>query len=102
MSLYEIVFGFPHEWEAFLKRHSTLTDKLKLLFETLDKVFIREVKTDKEADRVVFFMGRLCVEDFMEILLLCGNGYGIGGMKLLRGLYERTPKFLNSPPFFLV
>jgi len=90
MSLHEIVFGLSHEWETFLKRHSVLTEKLKPLFETLDKVFIRKVETDKEADRVVFFMGRLCVEDFMEILLLCGNGYGIGGMKLLRGLYERA------------
>ena len=26
----------------------------------------------------------------MEILLLCGNGYGIGGLKLLRALYERA------------
>ena len=86
----QIVFGLGDEWQAFLKRHPKFTEKLQPLFETLHKTFIREVQTPEPADRVVFFLGRLSVEDFMEILLLCGNGYGIGGMKLLRGLYERA------------
>jgi hypothetical protein len=36
----------------------------------------------------------------MEILLLCANGYGIGAMKLLRGLYERavTAHYLHQNP----
>lgn len=86
----EITFGLRDEWEYFLKRHPRLMDKLQPLFETLHNIFIREVEAPEPAERVVFFLGRLCVEDFMEILLLCGNGYGIGGMKLLRGLYERA------------
>ncbi|MCX5886548.1 MAG: DUF5677 domain-containing protein [Proteobacteria bacterium] len=90
MQTNEITFGFPDEWQAFLKRHPRFAEKLHPLSKTLQSVFIREVETSKPADQVVFFLGRLCVEDFMEILLLCGNGYGIGGMKLLRGLYERA------------
>ena len=35
-------------------------------------------------------LGRHVPEDFSEILLLCGNGYGIGALKLLRGMYERV------------
>ncbi|HYR38112.1 MAG TPA: DUF5677 domain-containing protein [Methylomirabilota bacterium] len=35
-------------------------------------------------------LGRHVPEDFSEILLLSGNGYGIGAFKLLRGLYERV------------
>lgn len=35
-------------------------------------------------------MGRLCVEDFNEVFLLAGNGYGFGSLKILRGLYERV------------
>ena len=31
-----------------------------------------------------------CTEDFFELLLLAGNGYGFGAQKLLRGLYERA------------
>lgn len=86
----QIKFGFPEEWQSFQKRHIELADKLKALFETLTKVFIGEMKSEEPADKVIFYLGRLAVEDFMEILLLCGNGYGIGGMKLLRGLYERA------------
>jgi hypothetical protein len=35
-------------------------------------------------------LARTCVEDFLEILLLCGNGYGIGALKLLRPMFERV------------
>ncbi|MHC4687458.1 MAG: DUF5677 domain-containing protein [Planctomycetota bacterium] len=86
----EITFGLRDEWQAFLERHPRFAEKLQSLSKTLHSVFVREIETSEPADRVVFFLGRLCVEDFMEILLLCGNGYGIGGMKLLRGLYERA------------
>lgn len=48
------------------------------------------MQTTSPVDRVIFFLGRVMLEEFMEILLLCGNGYGIGGHKLLRGLYERA------------
>ncbi len=36
----------------------------------------------------------------MEILLLCGNGYGVGAMKILRGMYERlvTGRYLDAHP----
>lgn len=39
---------------------------------------------------MIFYLGRLCAEEFNEILLLAGNGYGIGAFKLLRGMYERS------------
>lgn len=75
-------------------------EKFPLLKHTLDRVFIREAETVELVDRVVFFLGRLCVEDFMEILLLWGNGYGIGGLKLLRALYERavTAGYISENP----
>ena len=90
MSSGVIGFGLPNEWEIFIKTHPVLISKLEILFDKLHKVFIREIQTEGPADRVVFFLGRLCVEDFMGVLLLCGNGYGVGGLKLLRGLYERA------------
>jgi len=36
----------------------------------------------------------------MEILLLCGNGYGIGAQKLVRGMYERavSARYLMNHP----
>jgi hypothetical protein len=44
--------------------------------------------------------GRLCCEDFFEILLCCGNGYGQAATKLVRGLYERgvTLLYLHENP----
>jgi len=87
---YNVRFGLSDEWAVFQERHEKLMEKLQQLFETFHKVFIRDVEASNPADRVVFMLGRLAVEDFMEILLLCGNGYGIGGMKLLRGLYEKA------------
>jgi hypothetical protein len=51
-------------------------------------------------DRVVFLLGRACVEDFFEILVLAANGYGFGGLKVLRSLYEKAvvARFLDSHP----
>lgn len=85
-----MTIGFQEEWKIFFRNHPLWTEKYKLLISTLTKIFIRKVTTVNPADRVVFYMGRLCVEDFNEIFLLCGNGYGIGGLKILRGLYERA------------
>lgn len=73
-----IIFGLPDEWPLFEKRHPAFIEKLRPLFDTLNEMFIRQVQTNSPADKVVFFLGRLCSEDLMEILLLCGNGYGIG------------------------
>ena len=35
-------------------------------------------------------LGRICVEEFNEILLLAGNGRGVGALKVLRGMFERA------------
>jgi len=85
-----IEFGNPHDWEIFLQRHPVFAEKMQAIFGTFEKIFLRELQSETSADRVIFYLGRICIEDFMEILLLCGNGHGIGGLKLLRGLYERA------------
>jgi hypothetical protein len=62
---------------------------LKSLHQILEQVFIRDIEIESRAEKIIFFMGRLCVEDFNEIFLLAANGYGFGSLKILRGLYER-------------
>ena len=89
MSNKSVTIGLPCEWETFKENHPIFLKKLDSLYSLLHKVFIREFVSSEPADRVVFYLGRLCVEDFNEILLLCGNGCGVGGLKILRGLYER-------------
>jgi hypothetical protein len=86
----QTVIGFSDEWQAFFERHPLWSVKFKLLHTTSEKFFIRTFQPRDAADSVIFFMGRLCIEDFNEIFLLCGNGYGFGALKILRGLYERA------------
>lgn len=93
-------FGLKEEWQQFSKSHQVLLRKLPLLFKTFGQVFLRTMETTNPADRVIYFLGRIAMEDFMEIALLCGNGYGVGALKILRGLYERavTAAYLAKYP----
>ena len=93
-------FGNPDEWESFIGRHKLFFDRFPNLKKTLETAFLRELSAPEPVDKVIFYSGRLCVEDFMEIQLLCGNGYGIGALKLLRGMYERavTARYLHLNP----
>jgi hypothetical protein len=84
------IVGFPQEWSAFFERHPSWPSVLSSLHRILEQVFIREVALKSPAEKIIFFMGRLCAEDFNEIFLLAANGYGFGSMKILRGLYERV------------
>jgi hypothetical protein len=62
--------------------------------------FNRDAKFSEPIDKFVLMFGRVCVEDFFEILLCCGNGNGQAAQKLLRGLYERavTLRYLREHP----
>lgn len=96
----QAIFGFQEEWEQFQTRNEKFLSKYSALQAALDKAFSRTVSTSKPGDRVIFGLGRLCAEDFLEILLLAGNGYGVAALKLLRGLYERavTISYLSEHP----
>ncbi|MGB7985185.1 MAG: DUF5677 domain-containing protein [Terracidiphilus sp.] len=84
------IFGYPDQWEDFETRNSRFIDGFPRLKNALDMAFLREFATTTPADRAIYFVGRLCIEDFMELLCLAANGYGFGALKLLRGLYERV------------
>lgn len=43
-----------------------------------------------KADIAIYGLGRLCLEDFIEIVFLVEHDYGYAALKLLRGLYERA------------
>lgn len=92
--------GFPSEWVEFGNRHRLFLERYGNLRQATNIAFAREGTTPKAVDRVIFFVGRLCVEDFNEILLMCANGYGVGAMKIVRGMYERavTARYLHLHP----
>jgi Family of unknown function (DUF5677) len=95
-----IQYGFPEDWVRFANRHSEFTHRFHNLADAIDIGFSRVHEQASAAEKIVYFLGRTAIEDFMEILLLCGNGYGIGGQKLIRGLYERvvTASYIFSHP----
>ena len=93
-------FGLPLEQKDFLVRHQLFFERHSHLKCATEIGFLRTLESSEPSDSVVFYLGRLCVKDFSEIILLCGNGYGLGGMRLLRGMYERavTARYLHLHP----
>lgn len=94
-----ISFGFEQEWHNFERRHPEFINRFHDLVKAIPRAF-PTIHLAEPADRTIYFLARTCAEDFQEILLLCGNGYGIGAEKLLRGMYERavTAAYLHEHP----
>lgn len=85
-----LFFGYPEEGEKFQSRHPLWGERFPNLVNAIEMTFTRVQMMEEPVDKFVYLYGRMCVEDFMEILLVCGNGYGAAGMKLLRSMYEHT------------
>lgn len=96
----KFICGFEEEWQDFRKRNDTFFQRFPNLVEALNAAFFLPTNFTDRDDMFVFTYGRVCVEDFFEILLLCGNAYGYAAEKLIRGLYERavTLRYLNEHP----
>jgi hypothetical protein len=60
-------------------------------FESLpdDDALVVAAEDRFKADLSSFILARTAVDDFSELLTLASNGYGIGALKTLRGMYER-------------
>jgi hypothetical protein len=83
--------GFPERWKEFHERHEKfITACYPTLIETAKKVLNRHVRVKIRADDVMFLLGRTAQEDYFELWVLAGNGYGMGASKILRGLYEKV------------
>lgn len=95
-----ILYGYPEEWKSFAMRHQQFTRRFVNIDKALHTAFQRIHQTTGPTERTIYFLGRLGVEEFAEVLLLCGNGYGIGAQKLIRRMYERavTARYLFTHP----
>lgn len=96
----EFIAGKPQEWRAFLARKRGFLDRFGVLKTAVNAAFARSGATANPVDRVVFFLGRVVVDEFFDVFLLAANGHGIGATKLLRGMYERvvTARHLDHHP----
>jgi uncharacterized protein DUF5677 len=92
-------FGFPEEWRDFEKRNALFFERFPRLQESMEHTF-GLLQLSEPIDKFVFMYGRVCLEDFYEILLCSANGHGQAAQKLLRGLYERvvTLEYLHEHP----
>lgn len=81
-------------------RQAMFMAKLPKLMDTLERIYARAQHTKEAIDDVMFVLGIQCIDEFREILVLCENGFGIGGLKVLRCLYERavTMQYLAKYP----
>jgi Family of unknown function (DUF5677) len=93
-------YGYPEEWAAFSQNHQEFLKRFTNIEKAIEVAFFRIHHTTQPIEKMIYFQGRLIVEEFMEILLLCGNGYGIGAHKLVRGMYERavSARYLMEHP----
>ena len=94
-----VSFGFKEEQRKFESRNPEFIHRFHNFVELVPLAF-PDLYLAEPADRTIYMLARTCAEDLQEILLLCGNGYGIGAEKLLRGMYERavTVVYLHEHP----
>lgn len=94
------IYGFPDECRNFDRRHSLWQEVMANLERAMNLAFTRVQAMDGAADKLVYFFGRVCLEDFMEILLVCYHGYGVAASKLVRSMYEYavTLRYLHEHP----
>jgi Family of unknown function (DUF5677) len=126
MAQMPIAVGNAVEQQKFIKNNEAFLEEHPKLHALLTKVFIRTLvisraekqmeeigegvsRTESErtaildkemAQVVVFYLGRAAAADFGELLILAGNGLGIGAYKIVRGMYERvvTAAFIAANP----
>ena len=75
---------------AFFDRNPKFRPAFERLMALANRCFGRAIHPKDRAEDVCFDLGHTCRADYLEILFLAVNGFGIAASKLLRGLYERA------------
>lgn len=90
MSKPPVFYGFPDECRDFEVRHPAWSQTERNLAKAMDLAFTRVQLMDEASDKLIYFLGRIVLEDFWEIALVCHHGYGVAASKLVRSMYEYT------------
>jgi Family of unknown function (DUF5677) len=93
-------YGFPDECRKFEQRHPVWNEIMGNLVKAMNLAFTRVQVMAGVADKLVYFLGRIVLEDFMEITLVSYHGYGVAACKLVRSMYEHavTLRYLHEHP----
>jgi hypothetical protein len=65
------IYGSPDECRKFEQRHPLWQEIMSNLERALNIAFTRVQVMNGSQDKFVYFFGRVSLEDFMEILLVC-------------------------------
>jgi hypothetical protein len=84
------IIGSPEQWRVFAESNRVFMETLPKLRSAIDATVGRSATDQLPIDRAIMTLGWICGNTFHEILILCGNGLGIGGLRLLRVLYEHA------------
>lgn len=76
--------------DAFFTRNPKFIAAFERLVSLINKCFGRAFQAGNVREDICFNLGQTCSGDFLETVFLATNGYGIGALKTLRGLYERA------------
>jgi uncharacterized protein DUF5677 len=100
-NLKDLMVGNWQAQDEFRRAHAVFIEQMPRLWDTINAV-VKPVH-DKDLtwhDAIVLSLARMAFEDFRQILLLCANGETTGGMKILRGMFERVvaARYLDKNP----
>lgn len=85
----QFTFGFPEQWKEFATKYPAFDGVLQNLVSLMD-VAVGSLPPNDIPSRIIHQLGRECGENFLEILLLRGNGYGHAAWREVRSMYEKA------------
>jgi Family of unknown function (DUF5677) len=88
----EIVsFGFADFWPQASKEYADVFLVLSRLIDLTNELLeAADMKRNGELELSVTCLTRMTVFGMNDVMLLCGNGSGIGAMKIVRGMFETS------------
>jgi len=95
------VFGFPDFGQHFYGAYRQAFDQAILVSNLANEMFAQADKTPLKQERfVIYLLVRMVVTGWTELLILVGNGAGIGAMKISRGMFESSvmAEYLRRTP----
>ena len=84
-----VVFGFQEFWQkvydAYRPAFDAVADECKLAVEMFNAA---QAKMSQPLERAVYLLVSMTATGLHELLILAGNGAGMGAMKISRGMFE--------------
>lgn len=89
----KVYFGNNNEQKVFSTHFKDFIECLPKIENTINMFIFNSVRQSLK-EHVFSFVARMIAQDLVEILVLVSNGLTTGGMKILRGMFERTVTIL--------